>query len=304
MPAEHAVRVGSRGPDLAAAVIMELSTADVRGRSFAGANLSSATLSGFDLRGTDLSGADLRDADLSLIRSGMSRGWAVAVVAASLVVSLALGVIVGMCARDLRALYATGDVRLQMVALYVAGALLVFLIAGTWKGLRFAARNVLPVTAALAVAVGVIAIITGAGTGVGGLVALLFVVIAAALVALAVLVRAVAGGAGKLAFSVVAIAGGLAGGAAGGGLAAVAVAVAAMAMARRSEKLEASYPLLARATAAIAARHGTSFRNADLAGANLNGARLVACDFRGANLRDVHLDRANARLCRFDKETP
>jgi uncharacterized protein YjbI with pentapeptide repeats len=58
--------------------------------------------------------------------------------------------------------------------------------------------------------------------------------------------------------------------------------------------------VLSRVIAAIASRGGTRFRGADLAGANLEHARLVACDFRGANLRGARLDRATVRLCRFD----
>jgi hypothetical protein len=110
----------------------------------------------------------------------------------------------------------------------------------------------------------------------------------------------VAGTAGKLVFSIVAIAGGLAGGAAGGGLTATAVAIGAMLMARRSARLEAAYPRLTRIIAAIASRGGTRFCNANLAGANLAAARLVACDFRGANLGGARFDRSTLRLCRFD----
>jgi pentapeptide repeat protein len=276
------------------------STPDVRVRCLAGARLPSASLAGLDLRGADLTGADLTGADLSRIRSGMSRGWAVLLASGSLLLSIALGALVGICVRALHLLYASEDVRRRFVALFVVAALLVFLVAGIWRCLRFATRNVLPVTAALAVAAGLIAVITGAGTGAGGLAALVFLALAAIIVALSVLVRAVAGTVGKLVFSMIAIAGGLAGGAMGGGLTASVVAVGAMLMARRSARVEAAYPVLARTCAAIASRGGTRFRNANLAGANLAEARLVACDFRGANLAGARFDRATLRLCRFD----
>jgi hypothetical protein len=230
----------------------------------------------------------------------MTRGWTALLVAASFVLSVGLGIAIGLCVRLLRALYTSGDVRLEMIALFVVASLLVFLVAGVWRGLRFAVRNVLPVTAALAIAAGVIGVISGAGTGSGALLALVFLVLAAVIVGLAVLARAVAGTTSQLFFALVAIAGGLAGGAAGGGLVAVAVAIGSMLMARRSAKLEADYPALARATAAIASHGGTRFRNANLAGANLDHAQLVACDFRGANLQGARIDRASTRLCRFD----
>lgn len=271
---------------------------NVRGRSFAGAQLASAALAGEDVRGTDFTGADLHDADLSNIRAGMSRGWATWIILGSLVISIALGVLIGACARYLGTMFTSGDVRARMAALYVISALLVFLVAGIWKGLRYATYQVLPVTAALAVAAALSAVVSGAGTGLVALLTIVFLALAAVVVTLAVLVRATAGTAGKLAFALVAISGALAAGAAGGGVFATAIAISAMVMARRSARIEALYPGLARATAAIACRGGTRFRDADLRGANFDHARLFACDFRGAKLDGAHLDHATMHLCR------
>jgi hypothetical protein len=271
---------------------------NVRGRSFAGAQLASAALAGEDVRGTDFTGADLHDADLSNIRAGMSRGWATWIILGSLVISIALGVLIGACARYLGTMFTSGDVRARMAALYVISALLVFLVAGIWKGLRYATYQVLPVTAALAVAAALSAVVSGAGTGLVALLTIVFLALAAVVVTLAVLVRATAGTAGKLAFALVAISGALAAGAAGGGVFATAIAISAMVMARRSARIEALYPGLARATAAIACRGGTRFRDADLRGANFDHARLFACDFRGAKLDGAHLDHATMQLCR------
>jgi hypothetical protein len=273
---------------------------DLRGRRFTGARLASVSLAGRDLRGADFTDADLRGADLSQVRTGMSRGWAALLVVGSLALSIALGAVVGACARFLHAMFTSDDVRLRLVVVFVVAAVLAFLIAGIWKGLRFATRHVLPVAAALAIAAGAIGAISGIGTGTGGLLGLVFLALAAVIVALSVLARATAGTTGGLPFAIVAIAGGLAGGATGGGLIAAAVAIGAMLMARRSGHIEAAFPLLSRLTIAVASRGGTRFRGANLAGANLADARLVACDFRGANLRGARLDRATVRLCRFD----
>jgi hypothetical protein len=262
--------------------------------------MSTLSLAGADLRGADFSGADLHDADLSNVRTGMSRTWAAVVFLASALFSLALGVVVGLGARTLRTMLASSDPRLQMGAMFVASSLIVFLVAGIWRGLRAAACEVLPVTAALAIAAGVIAVITRAGTGIGAALALVFLAVAAAVIGSCVLARATAGAIGKLFFMVTSIAGALAAGEAGGGIGATIVVMSAMIMARRSEKLEARYPALARATAAIACRGGTHFNGANLAGANLEHAHLVACDFRGANLDHARFDGAELRLCCFD----
>lgn len=272
-----------------------------RRHSFTGARLSCASLAGSDLRGSDFTAADLHGADLSNIRSGMSRVWTVVVVVGSLALSILLGIAVGFSAVYLRSMYENDDARYQMAALYVGASLAVLLVAGIWRGLGFAIKNVAPVTVSVVVAGGLIAVITGTGTGVAAIVALAFVVVAAAAVALCVVVRAVAGIAGNLMFALVAISGGLASGAVGGRFTGAAVAIGAMVMARRSATLE-SNPVMARVLAAIACRGGTRFRHANLAGANLEHAHLVACDFRGANLSDARFAGATMKMCRF--ETP
>jgi hypothetical protein len=264
--------------------------------------MTTVSLSGADLRGADFHGADLHDADLSRVRTGMSRGWAALLFIGSASLSLALGIVVGLGSRTLHAMLASNDARLHMCAMFVLASMLVFAVAGIWRGLRFATYDVLPVTAALAVAAGIIAVITRAGTGIAAALALVFVAAAAAMIGLCVLVRATGGASGKLFFMVTSIVGALAAGAAGGGVGATIVVMSAVLMAKRSEKLEARYPMLARATAAIASRGGTCFRNANLAGANLERAHLVACDFRGANLERAKLDGAELRLCRFDRD--
>jgi hypothetical protein len=263
--------------------------------------MTTVSLAGADLRGADFSGADLHDADLSNIRTGMSRGWGAVVFIASTLLSLILGVVVGLGMRALHTMYISGDTRLQMCAMFVWASMLVFLVAGIWRGLAYATYDVLPVTAALAVAAGLIAVISRAGTGVAAALALAFLAGAAGVIGLCVLARAASGAGGTLFFMITSIGGALAAGAMGGGAGATIIAISAMLMARRSRKLEASFPLLTRTTAAIASRGGTHFRNANLAGANLARARLIACDFRGARLDGAKLDGAELRLCRFDR---
>jgi hypothetical protein len=273
----------------------------LRERSLVGAQLPSAALAGSDLRGTDFTSADLHDADLSQIQTGMSRGWTALVVLGSLVVSVGIGVVAGICTRHLRALYASDELRLRLAAWFVTAMMLAFLLVGIAKGLRYALRTVAPVAAVLAAVVGVVIVAAGLGTGRGALLAVIFLAFVVLVVALSVLVRALAGTTGNLFFALVAVAGGIAGAAVGGGLPATSIAIGAMLMARRSSKLEAEFPLLHRTIAAIASRGGTCFRNANLAGASLTDARLIACDFRGATLTGAHFDHATMHACRVDR---
>jgi hypothetical protein len=282
----------------------EHSTSQLREHSLVGAQLHSACLAGSDLRGTDFTGADLHDADLSHIRSGMSRRWTELVVTAALVFSICIGFVAGICARYLREMYASDELNVRAAAWFVTAMMLVFIVVGILKGLMYATRTVLPVAAALAVTVGVVAVLTGMGTGRASLLAAVFLALVVLVLALSVLARAVAATAGTVFFAVVAIAGGLAAAAEGGGLPAAAIAIGAMLMARRSAKPTADYPLLERMIATIASRGGTCFRNANLAGANLADARLVACDFRGADLTGARFDHATILACRIDGTAP
>lgn len=266
------------------------------------APLQPPTSTGMDLRGANFEGQSLAGADLRSIRTGLKPGGKALLVAAALLVSIALGVITGLGARYLMALIHSGDPRKVALALNASAAVVVYLLAGLWKGGQVATRTVLPVVAALFGSGAVIAIATGVGTGVGAFATLGFVLIAAAVVTLAALARAVAGTAGTALFTLVAIAGGLAGGFVGGGIPAAIMAVVAMLVGKRAMKSDQHYPFLTRLTVKLVCKGGTRFRGSDLSGADLSGAELTACDFRHANLTGAHLDGASIRMCLFDDD--
>ena len=278
----------------------DLAGADLRRRTLVGAHLAGAHLRGADLRGADLGGANLRGADLSGIRAGMGPRWQAVVALAALVVSIGVGALSGLLGGFLWRLITSDEPRRQMIGGFVVAVLLVFLGAGIWRGLGVAIRSVLPVTASVAVAGGVVFIVAGVGTGVGALTVLVFLLLAVLIVLLSVFARAVAGAVGALAFVVVAISGALVGGWLGGGQVAFAVALGAMLIARRSSAREAIHPRLTRGLAKLACRGGTHFRDADLTDARFDDAQLTACDFRGARLEGADLERAQTHLCLFD----
>ncbi len=230
----------------------------------------------------------------------MRRAWSLLLALAALALSLACGVAAGWAGRVLQRFVRSDEPAARALGVFVAVVLAAFLILTVWKGLRVAARSVLPVVAALTLAVAVIAVATGAGTGRGAVAVLAFVLLTVAIVALSVVARAVAGTAGDLLFVVVAVSGAAVGAVLGGGLAATAIAIGAMLAGRRALRRGGDYPALTRLTTSLAVRGGTSFRDADLSGADLRSARLYACDFRGAKLDGARFDGATVRLCLFD----
>lgn len=261
--------------------------------------LAGADLSARDLRGLDFSNADLRDANLSKVRTGLDPGWTFVMLMASLSISVLLGVATGIAGNRLSRLLVSNDLRIRVVALLLSAELLVFLVLSVWKGLRFAVRFVLIPSAAIAIALSVVGASLG-GTGVGGIVMLTFTVMLFAVIALGALSRAVAGASGTVLFVVVAMSGALVGNALGGGLAAAAVAIGALLLGRRSLANAPESPQLARWTRLIACAPGTSFRNADLRGARLDGARLHCTDLRGAKLDGATLHGTALSMCELD----
>lgn len=283
---------------------IELQGKDLRARSFRGQNLERASLAGSDLRGVDLSGAILRGADLRGVRTGMRPAWAALVVALAMVSSIAAGVVAGYAGRLVERAIASEVPGLRAMGIFVAVALAVFLFTTAIWGLRSAVRLVLPIELSVVVIAAVVAIATGAGTGRAAFVGLAYLVVVALTVTLATLARTVAGGAGAIFFTIVAISGALTGAALGGGLAATAIALASLVAGQRVLRGAKGFPRLERIASRIAARGGTSFRHADLSGAHLEEAKLSASDFRGARLDAVEWTSATRRLCVFDGEPP
>jgi hypothetical protein len=212
-------------------------------------------------------------------------------------------VLAGYAGRLLQRLITADEPRVRAVGSFVLASLFVFLLIAATLGLRVAVRYALPVLLALAAAVGVGFLAFGLGTGIGALAAIVLVLGMVAIVLLASLARTLGGTSNMMLFAVVAISGALSGTLLGGGLAATLIAVLTMLIGRRALKTHAAYPGLSRVTSAVACRGGTSFRGADLTGANLQGAHLRCCDFRGAKLQYVQFEPAEVHLCRFEGKT-
>lgn len=150
------------------------------------------------------------------MRTGLTPRSKTLLVLAALALSIALGLVTGVGAQRLLALFASNEPRKVALALQASAGLIVFLAAALWTGGANATRWVLPVVSAMYVSAAAIAIATGVGTGTGALAVLGFVLVAVAVIALAALARAGAGLVGKVPFALVALSGGLAGGLVGG----------------------------------------------------------------------------------------
>lgn len=273
----------------------------LRERALAGARFHGMDLREVDLRGTDLSRADLSSADLRGARPGLTRRWSWVLVPSALLVSLGCGVAAAYAAHVLARAFGSEVLVTRAMGVFVAVALALFLAVAVLRGLRLATLRVLPAEMILIAVLGLVAIATGAGTGHLALLGLAFLLVAGLIVVFAIAARALGGTAGKAAFTLVALSGAALGAALGGGLVATLIAIAALLAAQRALHGAEGFPLLERTLAHIAAHGGTNLREADLRGARLDGARLLATDLRGAKLEPTQLEAADVRLCLVDR---
>lgn len=285
-------------------VPLDFSGEDLRGHGFDGADLQGASFASADLRGASFRDADLRGADLRGARTGLARRGKLVLVLFGLVLSIAAGVAAGLGGRLIQALVASDRLRMRVTGIAMAIELCVFLVAGVWRGLRFAVGHVLPVVGVLAVAVALLAMVTGMGPGGGAMGLLAFALLNTAVVALGAFARLVAGNAGRAMFVLVAVIGALTGRALGGEIASLVIAVAMMGMARRASGRPELYPTMSRLGLAVASSRGTRFRGAKLGAARLDGVRFELSDFRGADFTGARLDGATFDRCTFDSGEP
>jgi uncharacterized protein YjbI with pentapeptide repeats len=266
-------------------------------------NLENADLRNMDLRGLDLSSANLRGADLRHARTGIRPGWGAVLSASSLLASLVIGVLSGYVGQLLEHMVFSRVDAERVLGLLLASALILFVLASAWKGLRTGATWVLLPVAAVSLMSGILSTLTG-GTGEGGFRVCAIALAMGALLALGALARTTAGTVRHFLFVVAALSGAWAGKAVGGGLAAAALAIGAMLVGRRALHNAALSPALTRFSVRLACLGGTSFRGADLTNASLSSAELKCCDFRGATLAGVNLEGTRVQLCAFDRVQP
>jgi hypothetical protein len=276
----------------------------LRDQSFGDRDLSNADLHGADLRGADFRNANLRGANLREARTGLHRKWGALMVSAAFALSVVCGVGAGYAGRILHHAVTSEEPRLQFIGVLVASCLVLFLLVATVRGLRPAILRVLPPIVVLLLIAAVVAVVTGTGTGMGALAAIAFLMAVGAVVVLAAFARAAAGVAGTLMFAIAAVSGALVGGVLRGGVTAAVIAISAVIIGKRALGKGTGYPTIVDLTTKLACRGGTSFRGADLTGADFSGASLLACDFRGARLEGARFDDADVRLCLFDGEPP
>jgi hypothetical protein len=280
----------------------------LRGRSLIACDFIGTDFTGSDLRGANFAHANLRGAVLREVWTGLGPLAAAGYAALGVV----LGVVTGFAASWTgawihSALHAPGP------GLRVLGALLVATIvadavATLWRGAPFALEHVAVPMFAIVVVAGLVVLLSGWGSphdfGLAMTGAASIVVIASA-IGVGAFARAVSLAAGRWLLLAVLV-GTVVGVRLSNGLAvAVTVAVVATVMGLKARHRDVRAGVASFAFERVLTLGGTSFRNANLEGADFSGARVRNTDFRGANLVGARWgDALEIDFCRFDPGAP
>jgi hypothetical protein len=259
-------------------------------KSFKGQNLENANFSSADLRGTDFTGAVLTDADFSKCKTGLKTSSAVLVFLFSLIISLFSGYIAMLTGMTVQLMIKTPE---TVTAGYITvGLMLIFIILAFWKG----GKNTLVSVAVTIIAVlliGLIFFLSGAGTGMGSIYGSLALILFVLMVFAGTIARATAGTlSSNIIFLIVAVGGSIFSKSLGGGLGTVVLAIACAIISKRILSGSADFSMVRNIALKVGTFFGTSFKNADLTGANFSESIIKNTNFKGAKLSGVNWGNA------------
>ncbi|HXX70038.1 MAG TPA: pentapeptide repeat-containing protein [Polyangiaceae bacterium] len=277
---------------------------DFKGRSLAGRDLSGTDFTGADLRGADFSGCTLRGAVFRSARTGLGARAVAARAALGAALGCASGFAASCTGAWIRGALLGDRPGMKVLALFMLSEVILYVVATVGWGARFAMEHVaLPVVSVIVLG-GVLTVVSGLGgardLGSATAAAACLLLVAAAIEAGAV-ARSAAHSGGKWLIWFVLLATVVGVRLSTGLGVAATVAVVATLVALRAERGGARG-----GTAKIAVQRtmtwgGTSFRGADLEGADFGDARLRNTDFRGARTGGTRWNEPlEVSFCRFD----
>jgi len=268
--------------------------------SFRNEDLSSASFSGSDLRGADLSGSNLMGASLTNVRTGITPMNVVLIFIFALAVSLLSGYVAAEVGHIIRQMLIDTQQKVRVAGIITIVLLVLFLIYFLWKGGNNAIRNLIIPTIIAAIAMGVIAKISGLGTGKGMLYLVFATIMATVMVYVGTISRAAAGSLSNILFTIVALAGGMFGKSIAGGIGPVIFAVFCALISKKALSGAKGFDALRKVAFYVTTKFGTSFRHANLTNADFSHSRIHNADFTGAAIANVNWGDAKRINCKID----
>ncbi|MDJ0747015.1 MAG: pentapeptide repeat-containing protein [Xenococcaceae cyanobacterium MO_167.B27] len=265
--------------------LLNFSGQNLQGKSFKEQNLIGADFRGANICSTDFTGANLTNADFSDAVAGLDRKSTIIVFLISIFISMTAGAMAGLGGQFIQRLFEQSQY--TSLAITISNILLaIFLLVTFWKGLGTAIKSLVSKIVFSSLLLGVLAIVTGVGNGVGAIGVIFCLVFLTIVTIGATVARACGGTMSNILFFLVAISGVLAGRTFSGGLGATAIAISSVLISKRALSGDIRDRFILRLSLAISAYFGTSFRKSNLTNANFTNARLINADFRQATLTD------------------
>jgi hypothetical protein len=266
----------------------EYSNKNLQKVSFKNEDLSNTRFSGSDLRGADFSGSNLSGADFTNARTGITSMTVILLFFGALTVSLLSGYIAMLAGRTIQVMMASKDSNVRIAGIICAGIIILFIIYSYFRGVNNAIKNMVIPIVVLAVLIGIIAKVSGLGTGKGMLYLILTLILVAIMFLVGTIARATAGTlSSTILFFVVAIGGGMFGKSVGGGIGTVIMAISCAIISKKALSDAKGFEGLRRIATFITRTFGTSFRNAALSNVNFSQSKIHNADFTDADLSSV-----------------
>ncbi|MBV9388950.1 MAG: pentapeptide repeat-containing protein [Chroococcidiopsidaceae cyanobacterium CP_BM_ER_R8_30] len=277
---------------------------NLRGESFRGTNLSEADFSNADFSNANIQGADftkaiLTGANFSHAKAGLQRRWAIAIITATLLLSILLGWIAAFPGLITEAALVNKDPSIVFASIIILITLVIFFLATIYQGLVTALGAVMVAAAVAVVAtIGIATVTTGNLTSTGTIAGVLAMAVTATVVAattvtiagniadtvamvMTMVVLAVVSGNVTVATNesvtdTAAIVGDV--------IVTLAVVGTSAYIGWRALAGDEKYAFIRGIAIALTATRGTSFHGANLTGADFTSATLQNTDFRDATL--------------------
>jgi uncharacterized protein YjbI with pentapeptide repeats len=270
-------------------MIKDYSNKRLQNLSFTNANLVGANFTNSDLRGTDFSGADLTIANFTNAKTGIPPLDTAIIFLTAMVVSLFSGYMAMLAGHTIQGMLASKDANVSTAAIGGVVIIILFIVYYWWKGGGNAIRYLLLPAIGVAVVIGLVAYLSGAGTGMG----MLYLVLAYFLVGVMFIVgtvsRAAAGTlSSTIIFLTVALGGGMFSRSIGGGIGTIVMALSCAQISKRALSGAKGFGSLQKIAVFITSRFGTSFKNTNLSGADFSGAKIRNADFSNADISNIN----------------
>jgi uncharacterized protein YjbI with pentapeptide repeats len=270
--------------------------------SFKNKILPNANFSGSDLRGADFTGSDLSGADFSNVRTGMTTVNAIWLFIASLVVSLFAGYLATLVGRTLSKLLESNDSHIRIAGIVSIVLIVIFILYAIWKGGSKSIFLLIIPAVMLALVSAVVFYASGLGTGKNMLYIALSFFLLLIMFNIGTIARTAAGNLSNILFIIVALSGGIFSKTLGGGIGTLVMAISCAVISKRALAGAEGFSFLKKTALLLTSKLGTSFRDAQLAGANFSGSKIHNEDFTGADIASVNWADATRFNCKHDNE--